>query len=94
MVYILIGYIDGYIYMVHGMHDRPTDRSIDRRDRPIDRSRPGRVARSSGRVLLTSHDSKRERHTPTRRGLDAPPSSSRVRGARDFIHSFVRSRRP
>ena len=51
MVYILIGYIDDYIYIYGARHarptDRPIDRSIDATDRSIDR---GPVARSSGRV--------------------------------------------
>ncbi len=87
MVYILIGYIDDYIYIYGARHARPTDRSIDRSidatDRSIDRGPVGSRGRPVGWVLLTSHDSKRERHTPTRRGLHVVVARARS----SFIHS-------
>jgi hypothetical protein len=50
MVYILIGYIDGYIYIYGARHARPTDRSIDRSTRPTDRS----IEARSGRAVVRS----------------------------------------
>jgi len=50
MVYILIGYIDGYIYIwcTACTTDRPIDRSIDATDRSIDRGPVGSRGRPVG----------------------------------------------